>query len=314
MDVYSSILVTGSSGMVGKSLVRKLKEKGFENLILPSSSDLNLINQKETESFFKKNKIEYVFHLAGKIGGIGANISQPVEFLYENMMINFNVVNSSYINNIKKLLFLGSSCIYPLNTEQPMKEDCLLSGKLEPTNEGYSLAKISGIKLCEFINRQYNANYLCLIPPNLYGYHDHFNDTNSHVISSLIYKFHNAKTNNLPCVEIWGSGLSRREFMFVDDASDAMIYFMNYINTDKNNSIINIGTGHDISISDLALMIKKIVDYKGKLYFDLNKPDGMPNKLMDSSISDFYGWKSKKDLNEGIEITYQWYKNEYKED
>ena len=300
--------------MVGKSLVLKLKEKGFENLILPSSSDLNLINQEETESFFKKNKIEYVFHLAGKIGGIGASISQPVEFLYENMMINFNVVNSSHINNVKKLLFLGSSCIYPLNTEQPMKEDCLLSGKLEPTNEGYSLAKISGIKLCEYMNQQYKTNYICLIPPNLYGYYDHFNDKNSHVISSLIYKFHFAKINNAPFVEIWGSGLSRREFMFVDDASDAMIYFMNYINNDKNNSIINIGTGHDISISDLALMIKKIVDYKGKLYFDLNKPDGMPHKLMDSSISDLYGWRSKKDLNEGLEITYQWYKNEYKED
>ncbi len=310
MDVYSSILVTGSSGMVGMSLVKKLRARGFKNLILPSSSDLNLINQEMTNSFLKTHHIEYVFHLAGKIGGIGANIAQPVEFLYENMMMGFNIINASYKNNVNKLLFLGSSCIYPLDSQQPMQESYLLSGKLEPTNEGYSLAKISGIKLCEYINQQYSKNYLCLIPPNLYGYHDHFNDKNSHVISSLIYKFHLAKINNLPSVEVWGSGLTKREFMFVDDISDAMVYFMSNFDNKKIDTVLNVGTGQDISIRDLANLVKNIVGYEGHIKFNINKPDGMPNKLMNNSLSKALGWESKIDLSEGLKMTYDWYKKE----
>ena len=308
MNINSLILVTGSSGMVGKSLVNKLKNTGFNNLVLPTSDELNLIDQNQTNFFFKKNKFDYVIHLAGKIGGIAASIAEPVEFLYENMTMGFNVINACHKNNVNKLLFLGSSCIYPLNSPQPMQENFLLTGLLEPTNEGYSLAKISGIKLCEYMNRQYGRDYLCLIPPNLYGYHDHFNDKGSHVISSLIYKFHTAKLNNEPSVEVWGSGLTKRELMFVDDISDAIIYFMMNSEYKKVANVLNVGTGHEISIYDLAILIKEIIDYKGAINFNTNKPDGMPKKLMDNSTATSLGWKPAINLKEGLKLTYEWYK------
>lgn len=298
--------------MVGKSLVNKLRSAGFNNLILPTSGELDLIDQAKINIFFKKHKFNYVFHLAGKIGGIAANIAQPVEFLYENIMMGLNIINACYKNNVNNLLFLGSSCIYPLNSPQPMEENYLLSGKLEPTNEGYSLAKISCIKLCQYMNQQYGTNYLCLIPPNLYGFHDHFNDRSSHVISSLIYKFHLAKINNSPFEEVWGSGFSKREFMFVDDISDAMLYFMSIFDSKKINNVLNVGTGREISISDLANLVQNIVGYKGIVNFNVNKPDGMPNKLMNSGLSRALGWESKIDLNEGLKMTYEWYKKEFK--
>lgn len=312
MEADSSILITGSSGMVGKSLASKLKKEGFKNISLPSSKELNLINQRLTEDFFRANHFDYVFHLAGKIGGIAANVNQPVEFMYENMMMAFNIFNASYRSNVTKLLFLASSCIYPVKSKQPMREDYLLDGKLEPTNEGYALAKISGIKLCQYMNQQYNTNYLCLIPPNLYGFNDHFNEYNSHVISSLIYKLHKAKVNNLPYVEIWGSGSSKREFMFVDDIADAMLFFMNNYDAKDLNNFLNVGSNEEVSILQLSELIKDVIGYEGLLKFNIDKLDGMPNKFMDCSISNSLGWRSKINLKDGLNLTYQWYKENLK--
>jgi len=307
MSINSKILVTGSRGMVGGSLVRKLKEKEYNNLLLPSSSELDLRNQKAVQDYFKDNKPEYIFHIAAKVGGIGANINSPSDFLTDNLLMQSNVISSARDNDVKKLLFLGSSCIYPRECPQPMKEEHLLSGKLEPTNEGYAISKVCGLKECEFSNKQYGTNFISLMPPNLYGLNDHFEPEKSHVVSALITKFHNAKNQNLEFVDVWGTGTPRREFLYVDDCADAMIYFMQKYSAKEIGPFLNIGSGKDISIKDLAHLIKEVVGYSGELKFDTSKPDGMPKKLLDSSKAQEMGWEAKTELREGLGKTYQWY-------
>lgn len=300
------ILITGSNGMVGKSLVRMLKKDQFK-LLTPNSSELDLKNQYLVEEYFSKNKIDYVFHLAAKVGGISANINYPGQFIYENLMINSNVIEAARRNKIKKLLFLGSSCIYPKNCGQPMGEESLLSGKLEPTNEGYALSKISGLKTCEFYNKQYGTNFISLMPCNLYGPNDHFEPLNSHVISALILRLHKAKLNKEPNIEIWGSGNARREFLFVDDLAKAMVYFMKKIDAKEVSPFINIGYGKDISIKDLSYKLKSIVGYQGELVFNSDKPEGMMKKLLNISKANENGWKPETDLDLGLKLTYEWF-------
>ena len=307
MDINGKILVTGSNGMVGKALVKKLKEKGYHNLLLPSSRELELRNQKDVEIFFEKNKPEYVFHIAATVGGIAANIASPAEFLYNNLIMELNVIESARKNSVKKLLFLGSSCIYPRECPQPMKEEYLLTGKLEPTNEGYALAKICGLKMCEYYYKQYGMDFVSLMPPNIYGINDHFESEKSHVISALIGKFINAKDKESEFVEIWGTGISRREFLFVEDVADAMVYFMENYSAKEISPFINIGSGEDISIKELAFLIKDLVGYSGELKFDATKPDGMPKKLLDNSKSANFGWRAKTSLIEGLQKTINWY-------
>lgn len=310
MNKDSVILVTGAKGMVGKVLINKLLEKGYSNILSPSSKELDLRKQEDVEEYFEKTKPEYVFHLAAKVGGIAANIESPADFLHDNLVMETNVIESSRKNNVEKLLFLGSSCIYPRECPQPMKEEHLLSGKLEPTNEGYALAKICGLKLCEYYNKQYKTNFINLMPPNIYGIHDHFASERSHVVSALLTRFHNAKKENLESVEIWGTGVARREFLYVEDCADAMIYFMENLSSEEIGAFVNIGCGEDVSIKELALLIKEIVGYEGELKFDTTKPDGMPKKLLDNSKSEKLGWKSKTSLHEGLEKTYKWYLNQ----
>lgn len=301
------ILVTGSNGMVGKALVKSLKEKGCENLLLPEIDELDLRNQKEVEDYFQENKPEIVFHLAAKVGGIAANIASPAEFLYDNLIIGCNMMESAKNNSVKRFLFLGSSCIYPRECSQPMKEEYLLTGKLEPTNESYALGKICGLKLCEYYNKQYGTDFISLMPPNMYGPGDHFDSEKSHVVSALITKFLNAKEKNLDFVEIWGTGIARREFLFVEDAVGAMIYFMENISAQEIGTFVNIGCGEDISIKGLALLIKEIIGYSGELKFDSSKPDGMPQKLLDSSKAESLGWKAKTSFKDGLRKTVEWY-------
>lgn len=293
--------------MVGKALVKRLQEEGCDNLLLPNSKELDLRNQKDVENYFNTNKPEYVFHLAAKVGGIAANIASPDDFLEDNLSIEKNVIKSARENSVDKLLFLGSSCIYPRDCPQPMKEEDLLTGKLEPTNEGYALAKICGLKMCEYSNKQYGTNFINLMPPNIYGINDHFESEKSHVISSLITKFNDAKNRESKSVEIWGTGISRREFLFVEDVADAMVYFMEKYSAKEITPFINIGSGEDISIKDLAFLIKDIMKYDGELIFDASKPDGMPKKLLDNSKATNLGWKAKTNLREGFKKTIEWY-------
>lgn len=307
MNNNSKILVTGSSGMVGKALVKNFSQQGFSNLLTPSSKELDLRNQRIVHDYFKTNKVEYVVHLAGKIGGIKASIAYPVEFMYENLIMALNIIHAANEYHTQKLLFVGSSCIYPRECSQPMKEQYLLEGKLEPTNEGYAIAKIAGIKLCEYYNDQYRTNYISLIPCNLYGYNDHFGPDKSHVISALIYKMHNAKINQLESVEIWGTGNTRREFLFVDDFADSIVFFLLNHNADTLDNVVNIGAGSDITIKELSSIIKDIVGYHGELKFAPEKPDGMPKKLLDVSKAASLGWNAKVSLPEGLRLTYNWY-------
>lgn len=304
MNKSDKILITGASGMVGQALTQLLRQAGYTQLITPRSKELNLINQQQTDDFFKNTKIDYVFHLAGHIGGIKASITQPVEFLYNNNQIIMNTIYSAYKHKVKKLLFLGSSCIYPRNCPQPMKEEHILTGELEPTNEGYALAKISGIKLCEYLNKQYGTNFISLMPCNLYGYNDHFEPENSHVISALIYKMHQAKLANAQQVEVWGSGQSRREFLFTSDIAEAMFYFMSQYSASDLGPFINVGSGVDNSIKEIAELIKEAVGYRGQLNFDITKPDGMPKKLLDVSKASQLGWQAKVSLKKGVELAY----------
>lgn len=307
MEKSAKIFVTGHGGMVGTALVNLLIKKGYNNLILKTSKELDLRRQSEVEAFFQNEKPDYIFLIAAKVGGIMANFKYPAEFLYDNLMIQSNVVPSAYKYGIKKLLFLGSSCIYPRECPQPMREEYLLTGKFEPTNEGYALAKVNGLKLCEYCNKQYGTNFICLVPPNIYGPGDHFGVESSHVISALIYKFHKAKANNEKVVEIWGTGNARREFLFVEDAADACLYFMKNYGAKDLPPFINIGTGVDITIKDLAYLIKDIIGFNGDLFFDTTKPDGMPRKLMDVTKCTQLGWEAKINLKEGIKKTYEWY-------
>ena len=307
MNKKSKILITGSSGMVGRTIVERLHKEGFSNLLLPRSKDLDLKSQSDVDDYFLKNSIDYVFHLAAKVGGIAANIASPADFLYENLLMQSNVIQAAHKNKIKKMLFLGSSCIYPRECPQPMLEEYLLTGKLEPTNEGYALAKISGLKLCEYFNKQYNDNFICLMPCNLYGPYDHFESENSHVMSALISRFNKAKKEKLPYVEIWGTGSARREFLYTEDIADAMFFFMEKYESKDMPPFVNIGTGNDISIKELAYLIKTLIGFDGEIRFDTSKPDGMPKKLLDVSKANSLGWKHNKTIEDGIKNTINWY-------
>ena len=300
----SKIYIAGHTGRVGSAMLRTLQKEGYNNIIFRTSKELDLRNQKDTEEFFEKEKPEYVFLASAKVGGILANNIYPADFMYDNIMIEMNVINSAYKNNVSKLLFLGSSCIYPKLASQPISEDSLLTGSLEPTNEAYALAKISGLKYCEYLNRQYKTNFITAMPTNLYGINDNYHPENSHVLPALIRKFHEAKQANAEKVVVWGTGNPKREFMFVDDLADACIYLMhNY----EGDTTVNLGTGKDVTIKELALLISKIVDFKGTIEFDTSKPDGTPRKLLNVEKLASLGWKYKTELEEGVRITYSSY-------
>ena len=304
MDLNSKIYIAGHEGMVGSTLYNELQERGYNNIITAPFNNLDLRNQRDTFNLIKKEKPRYIFLIAGKVGGIKANIKYPGEYLYDNLMIAANVIEAAKVNNVGKLLFLGSSCIYPRLCPQPMKEDYLLTGVLEPTNEGYSIGKITGLELCENYRKQYGCNFITAIPPNLYGPRDNFSLENSHVISALIQKIHKAKEENIETVYMWGTGSARREFLFTYDLVDGLIYLMSNYNYEKH---INIGSGIDISIKELAFLIKDIIGYSGNFVWDKSKPDGMPQKLMDSHKINNMGWKPRYSLQEGLMKTYKWY-------
>ncbi len=304
MEKISRIYIAGHEGMIGSILLKKLINRGYKNLIYKSFKELDLRNQKETLRFILTTKPEYIFLIAGKVGGIQANIRYPAEFLYDNVMIATNVIEAARLCEAKKLLFLGSSCIYPRLSPQPMREDYLLSGLLEPTNEGYAIGKITGLKLCEYYYKQYGCKFISAIPPNIYGPGDNFKSDDSHVISALIRKVHDAKERNMSNVEIWGTGNARREFLYNEDLVDGIIFIMN--NYDGPGHI-NVGSGEDISIKELAIIIKDLIGFKGQYIWDKNKPDGMPKKLMDSSRVFEMGWKPRIDLKTGLTYTYEWY-------
>ncbi len=308
MNKNSKIYIAGHRGMVGSAIYRKLLAEGFSNFIFRTSKELDLRNQKAIQDFFEKEKPEYVFLAAAKVGGIQANNTYRAEFLYDNLMMQNNVIDASYRNGVKKLMFLGSSCIYPKMAPQPLKEDYLLTGTLESTNEPYAIAKIAGIKMCDAYRSQYGCNYISVMPTNLYGPNDNYDLNNSHVLPALLRKFHTAKTENKPFVEVWGSGTPKREFLHVDDLADACYFLMN--NYDEGG-LVNIGVGDDITIKDLALLIKNIVGYAGELKFDSSKPDGTPRKLMDVTKLHTMGWKHKIKLEEGIKMVYEEVKNKF---
>ncbi len=302
MEKKAKIYIAGHRGMVGSAIHRKLEKEGFTNIITRISSELDLRNQNDVAQFFEQEKPDYVFLAAAKVGGIVANNTYRAEFLYDNLQIQNNIINSSYLNGVKKLMFLGSSCIYPKLAPQPLKEDSLLTGLLEPTNEPYAIAKIAGIKMCDAYRAQYGCNYISVMPTNLYGYNDNYHPQNSHVLPALIRRFHEAKEQNLSVVTIWGTGSPKREFLFADDLAEACYHLMqNY----DEEGLINIGTGEDISIKDLAILIKSIIGYTGEIKFDTSKPDGTPRKLMDVSKIHSKGWKHKIELEDGIKLAYQ---------
>ncbi len=316
MQKDSKIYVAGHRGLVGSAIVKNLESKGYTNLIFRTHKELDLGNQQEVADFFKVEKPEYVILAAAKVGGIIANNKYRADFIYENLQIQNNVIHQSYLNGVKKLLFLGSTCIYPKNAPQPMPEDCLLTSPLEYTNEPYAIAKIAGIKMCESYNLQYGTNFISVMPTNLYGPNDNFDLETSHVLPALLRKMHEAKLNDEKSVEIWGSGKPKREFLYSEDMADACVFLLenrDFKDTyDKNakeirNTHINIGTGVDVSIRELAELIKEIVDFKGKLVFDTTKPDGTMKKLTDVSKLHALGWKHKVELKEGIQIVYDWY-------
>ncbi len=308
MDKSGKIYVAGHRGLVGSAIVRKLKEKGYNNIVVRDHKDLDLRDQYKTREFFELERPDYVFLAAAKVGGIYANATYPADFIYDNLAIEVNVIKAAYDFGVKKLLFLGSSCIYPKFAPQPIKEEYLLSGYLEPTNEAYAIAKIAGLKMCQYFNQQYGTNYISVMPTNLYGPNDNFDLENSHVLPALIRKFHEAKVNNKPYVEVWGTGSPRREFLYVDDLADACVFLMEEYN---GNDVINIGTGEDITIRELAELIKRIVGYNGEIKFDTSKPDGTPRKLLDVSKLRKLGWRHKVSLEEGIYRTYKWFVEEY---
>jgi GDP-L-fucose synthase len=305
LEKTAKIFVAGSNGMVGSAIVRELNKNGFLNLLLPNSKSLDLRNQADVSAFFEINKLDYVFLAAAKVGGIHANNIYPAQFLYENMMIQNNVIHHAHLNGVKKLLFLGSSCIYPKYAEQPIREDSLLTGTLEPTNEAYAIAKISGVEMCKFYQQQYGSNFISAMPTNLYGINDNFDLNNSHVLPALLRKFIEAKNNNTNEVSIWGSGSPKREFLYVEDLAKACLFLMLNYNEPET---INVGTGEDLAIKDLALLIKKTVGYEGNLVFDASKPDGTPRKLLDVSKINNLGWKHETNLEQGIHKTLSWLK------
>jgi GDP-L-fucose synthase len=302
MQKTSSIFICGHRGLVGSALVRTLQAQGFTNIITRTHPELDLENQAAVEEFFIKEKPEYVFLAAAKVGGIFANNTYPAEFAYSNMQIQCNIVHSSYKHNVKKLLFLGSSCIYPKYAPQPMNEGSLLAGPLEETNKAYALAKIAGITMCQSYNRQYGTNYISVMPTNLFGPNDNYHPENSHVLPALIRRFHEAKENNAPNVTIWGTGSALREFLYADDLADACIYLMqNY----DDGEIVNIGSGEEVSIKHLALLVKEVVGYTGELKFDTSKPDGTPRKLLDCTKLHSLGWKHRIAIKDGLKTAYE---------
>jgi len=304
MDKQSKIYVAGHRGLVGSAIIRELECQGYRNLIKRTREELDLLNTNKVNKFFLEEKPEYVFLAAARVGGIYANSTLPAEFIFENLQIQTNIIHNSYLSKVKKLLFLGSSCIYPKHCTQPIKEEYLLSGQLELTNEPYAIAKIAGIKMCQGYNRQYGTNYICVMPTNLYGINDNFHPENSHVIPGLINKIHNAKVNNSSAVVIWGTGKPRREFLFVDDLANACVYLMQ---TYTGSDVINIGTGNDITINVLAKVVCKVISYDGEIKFDPSKPDGTPRKLLDITKIKNLEWEAKTDLFTGLKITYKWY-------
>lgn len=304
MEKEARIYVAGHRGLVGSAVVRRLKQSGYDNLILRAHSELDLRKQAEVESFFHAEQPDYVFLAAAKVGGIRANADFPAQFIYDNLIIQTNVIHSAYLQGVKKLLFLGSSCIYPKHCPQPMKEEYLLSGYLEPTNEPYAIAKIAGIKMCQAYNRQYGTRHISVMPTNLYGPGDNFDLASSHVLPALIRKFHEAKVSGDEAVEVWGTGAPRREFLYVDDLADACLFLMDHY---EKTGIMNIGTGRDLSIRELAEMIREIVGFEGGICLNPAQPDGMPVKLLDVSRLTGLGWQARTSLKEGIRKTYQWY-------
>jgi GDP-L-fucose synthase len=309
MEKNSKIYIAGHNGLVGSAIMRKLKQEGYSNLIFKNSSELDLTRQKDVEEFFEQEKPEYVFLAAAKVGGILANSTYPAEFIYQNLMISSNVINASYKNKVKKLLNLGSSCIYPKLAPQPLKEEYLLTDSLEKTNEAYAIAKISAIKLCQYYNEQYNTNFISVMPTNLYGINDNFHLQNSHVIPALIKKFDEAVENNNQEVIVWGTGKPKREFLYVDDLADCLFYLMENKDYSEIGEFVNIGTGIDLSIKELAETIGKVTGFNGEIKYDTSKPDGTPQKLLDVSRLNNLGWNYKTELEEGLKLTYSWYKN-----
>ena len=308
MDKKAKIYVAGHQGMVGSAIVRCLEEQGYSNLVLKTHSELDLTNQDNVNAFFENERPEYVFLTAAKVGGIKANADLIADFLIVNLQIQNNVLSAAHKYKVKKLLFTASACIYPKNCEQPIKEEALLTGKLEPTNEGYALAKIAGLKACYYYNKQYGTNFITAMPANAYGINDHFDTENAHVIPSLIKRFHQAKIDHISEVEMWGTGKPLREFLYVDDLADACVFLMKYYDKDD---FINVGTGEEVSMHELALLIKKVVGYDGDIVFDTSKPDGMMRRIVDSTKIKALGWKRKTDLQTGIQSVYDWYlKNE----
>ena len=308
MKKDAKIYVAGHNGLVGSAIVRALKNSGCTNILVRSSKELDLRSQADVHQFFQQERPDYVFLAAAKVGGIHANNTYRAEFIYDNLVIETNVIHGAYQAGVTKLLFLGSSCIYPKLCPQPMREDSLLTGFLEPTNEPYAIAKIAGLKLCENYCHQYGVNYISAMPTNLYGLNDNFDLANSHVLPALMRKFHEAKINGAPHVEVWGTGTALREFLYVDDLADALLFLMDHYD---DPIFINVGTGEEISIKELALTIKAVVGYEGELVFDSSKPDGTPRKLLDITKLKSLGWQPKTSLKEGIEKTYEWFVANY---
>jgi GDP-L-fucose synthase len=302
MNTLHKIFVAGHNGMVGSAIVRALRDKGFTNLLTRTSAELDLRNQQAVNDFFAKEKPDFVFLAAAKVGGILANSTFPAQFIYDNLLIEANIIHAAYTHRIKKLLFLGSSCIYPKLAPQPIKEEYLLSGLLEPTNEAYAIAKITGIELCKFYRREYGCNFISAMPTNLYGINDNFDLTTSHVLPALLRKFHEAKLQKAPAVTIWGTGKPRREFLYVDDLADACVFLMQEYNDELH---LNVGTGEDLEIGELATILKNVVGYTGKTEYDPSKPDGTPRKLLDVSRLHSLGWKHKTTLEAGIRKVYE---------
>lgn len=308
MNKNNKIYVAGHSGMVGSAIVRKLHKEGFTNIVHQTSKQLDLCNQQEVKDFFSKEKPEYVFLAAARVGGIIANNSYRAEFIYQNLTIQNNIIHFSYENKVKKLLFLGSSCIYPKLALQPLKEEYLLTGKLEETNESYAIAKITGIKMCDAYRAQYGCNFISVMPTNLFGPNDNYDLDASHVLPALLRKFHSAKVNNEPHVVVWGTGYPRREFLHVDDCAEAVLFLMQHYNEPGQ---INIGMGEDLTVAGLAALIKKMVNYEGEIMFDTSKPDGTPRKLLDVTKIHSLGWKHKIGLEEGIRKVYEEVKSKF---
>ena len=300
----SKIYLAGHTGLVGSAILKELKDQGYTNILTKSHKELDLLHSEDVVNFLQKEKPEYIILAAAKAGGIIANSTYPAEFIYENLQIQNNIIHNSYLNNVKKLVFLGSSCIYPRNCPQPIKEEYLLTGELEPTNEPYAISKIAGVKMCDSYNKQYGTHFICVMPTNIYGINAGFHPDKSHVIPGLINRIHSAKVKNLPSASIWGTGKAKREFLYSQDLANACVYLLeNY----SGNEILNIGTGKDLTIKELAEMICDVIEYKGNLLFDSTKPDGTPRKLLDISKLTKLGWKAKTNLKDGLIKTYNWY-------